>query len=70
MRRTSAIHILGRKGCDADLIDFYCRCDFCSGQTRSLGWSLADVRVTPDSGHRADIGGRLKCAITGREQMR
>ena len=23
------------------------------------------VRITPESGHRADIGGRLKCASTG-----
>ena len=38
------------------------------GQTRSSGRPLADVRITPENSRRADIGGRLKRATTGREQ--
>jgi hypothetical protein len=38
------------------------------GSNSVLGTALADVRITPESGCRADIDGRLKCAKSGCEQ--
>jgi hypothetical protein len=35
----------------------------------SVRQSLADVRITPESGRIADGGGRLKCAKSGCEQL-
>jgi hypothetical protein len=39
-----------------------------SGSNSVLGQPLADVRITPESRHSADIGGRLKCANNGHRE--
>ena len=46
-----------------------CPADVADGSNPVLRGCRLNVRITPESGRIADIGGCLKCAISGREQM-